>query len=69
MATEDVSTNEKKVCPVCNKEYRGHPAISRKDNSTPICPLCGTREALQSLGINETEIEDIVATIPKIEDK
>lgn len=26
--------------------YSGHPAISRKDNKTEICPLCGTGEAL-----------------------
>jgi hypothetical protein len=31
------------------KEYRGHPAISRKDNQTPICPTCGTIEALEGL--------------------
>lgn len=34
------------VCPRCHKEYDGHPAISRDDNITKICPDCGTQEAL-----------------------
>ena len=34
------------VCPRCNKDYSGKPAISRDDNKTPICPECGTQEAL-----------------------
>lgn len=62
-------TNNKKVCPICGREYKGHPAISRKDNATPICPLCGTREALNGLGLSKEEIEKIIATIPKIEEK
>ena len=36
----------KKICPICGDEYDGHPAISRKDNKTEICPYCGTVEAL-----------------------
>ena len=46
MAEERVVVSEK-VCPKCGKTYRGHPAISRVDNVTAICPLCGTREALE----------------------
>lgn len=34
------------ICPLCQKEYDGHPAISRKDNKTEICPDCGIKEAL-----------------------
>jgi len=34
------------VCPMCNIEYSKPPAISRSDNSTEICPICGMREAL-----------------------
>ena len=26
-----------RICPKCGKTYRGHPAISRVDNETPIC--------------------------------
>lgn len=35
-------------------DVEDHPAISRVDNVTAICPLCGTREALDSLGIKGT---------------
>ena len=68
MAEERVAVSEK-VCPKCGKTYRGHPAISRVDNVTAICPLCGTREALDSLGISDEEKEKIIATIPQVEDK
>ena len=68
MAEERVVVREK-VCPKCGKKYRGHPAISRVDNVTAICPLCGTREALDSLGISDEEKEKIIATIPQVEDK
>lgn len=33
------------VCPICGEDYSGHPAISRKDNKSKICPNCGTGEA------------------------
>lgn len=65
----ETATNEIKVCPRCGKTYKGHPAISRTDNETPICPTCGTREALEGLGIKSDEIENIIKTIPKIEEK
>ncbi len=65
----ETMTNETKVCPKCGKTYRGHPAISREDNKTPICSECGTREALEGLGIGAEEIENIIKTIPKIEEK
>ena len=68
MAEERVVVSEK-VCPKCGKTYIGHPAISRVDNVTAICPLCGTREALDSLGISDEEKEKIIATIPQVEDK
>ena len=35
-----------KLCPRCGKLYYEYPAISRKDNTTEICPKCGTEEAL-----------------------
>ena len=39
------------ICPKCGQEYTGHPALSRMDSETLICPECGTREALDTLGI------------------
>ena len=38
----------KRVCPLCRKEYDGVPALSRTDNETLICPECGTREAIDA---------------------
>lgn len=61
-------TNELKKCPKCGKNYKAPSAISRVDNKTPICPTCGTREALEGLGIKDDEIEKIIETIPKIEE-
>ena len=33
-------------CPICERETRKNPALSRKDNKTLICPDCGVNEAL-----------------------
>lgn len=33
------------VCPICGEDYADHPAISRKDNKSEICPNCGIGEA------------------------
>ena len=41
-------SEEKKVCPKCGNEYTEHPAISRVDNETEICPDCGMVEALEA---------------------
>lgn len=56
-------TSELKLCPRCGKAYHGFPALSREDNETYICPDCGTREALESIGIGEDEQEQILETI------
>ena len=52
-----------RICPICGKPYRGHPAISRTDNKTPICSECGTRQSLASMGISPEEQEKILAVI------
>ncbi len=52
-----------KVCPLCGCTYTGVPALSRADNETLICPDCGTREALQSIGISDEEQEKILSII------
>ena len=51
------------VCPRCGRSYYGAPALSRADNETLICPDCGTREALDSIGVDAKEQEEILATI------
>ena len=48
------------VCPRCGQAYREHPALSRLDNETLICPDCGTREALDSIGVKPKEQEQII---------
>lgn len=51
------------VCPRCGNSYHGVPAVSRSDSQTRICPDCGTREALESLGVGTDEQERILETI------
>ena len=51
------------VCPRCGKVYTDRPAISRADDKTPICPDCGTREALESIGIDTVEQDKILRAI------
>lgn len=57
--------NEKtiRICPVCKAEYCGVPAISRADNTTGICPDCGTRQSLESIGVSTEEQEKIISII------
>ena len=40
-----------KTCPCCGKIYSEPSALSRADGVTAICPDCGTREALESIGV------------------
>lgn len=60
-----MKTNEftMSTCPLCGKSYTGHPAMSRTDNFTLICPDCGTRQALESIGVSAEEQEQILQTI------
>ena len=51
------------VCPKCGQPYKGRPALSREDNKTLICPDCGVREALESIGVGAAEQEEILAII------
>lgn len=53
----------KRMCPRCNRYYCETPALSRADNKTQVCPDCGTRESLESLGVGEEEQEAILAII------
>ena len=56
-------TNTERTCPKCGCAYHGRPALSRTDNETLIGPDCGTREALEALGISSEETEKIVSII------
>lgn len=44
----DVVPEGRHVCPICNLEYDGVPALSRVDNKTLICPRCGTSQAIDA---------------------
>lgn len=51
------------VCPICGEEYNAPPALSRADGKSLICPDCGIREALTSIGVEPNEQEKILDTI------
>ena len=57
-----ITVTETRICPICGKEYSEYPALSRKDN-VMICPDCGTREALESIGVGKLEQEEILEII------
>lgn len=52
-----------RTCPLCGMSYNTVPAVSRVDNKTLICPDCGTRQALEGMGIGEEERERILKII------
>ena len=57
-----------RVCPLCGRSYGEAPALSRTDNETLICPDCGTRQALDSIGISPEEREKILSIIHRTQD-
>ena len=57
------TTTRAAVCPRCGKVYTDRPAISRVDDKTPICLDCGTREALESIGVDTAEQDKILKAI------
>lgn len=52
-----------RICPRCGAQYGRQPALSRTDGITLICPDCGTREALESIGVGTEEQEQILEAI------
>lgn len=54
---------EIRTCPLCGNSYAEPPALSRTDNETLICPDCGTRQALESIGISTEEQDKILSII------
>ena len=54
---------QERTCPICGKTYTEHPALSRTDNVTEICPSCGLREALNAAGMPEEMQAEIIATV------
>jgi hypothetical protein len=60
---KDDNVTELRICPICGRPYSGVPALSRTDNKTKICPDCGTRQALESIGVDKEEQEKILSII------
>lgn len=52
-----------RICPICGMVYTAVPALSRTDNKTLICPDCGTRQALERIGVSKDEREKILEII------
>ena len=63
MKTEETMN---RICPVCGREYHEPPALSRTDNETLVCPDCGVREALGSIGVGGAEQEEILGIIHRV---
>ena len=57
------NVREIRICPLCGRSYGEVPALSRTDNETLICPDCGTRQALDSIGVDAEEQEKILSII------
>ena len=62
-AMKSKMNHQDRICPICGQIYYELPALSRADGKTQICPDCGTREALQSIGVCNEEQEKIINTI------
>ena len=60
---KEISITQIKICPRCGQVYHEPHALSRIDNQTLICPDCGTREALESMDVDQEEQEVILAII------
>ena len=54
-----------KKCPICGHEYTDVPALSRIDNVTLICPDCGQRQALESIGVVDPAEQDHIIGVSK----
>ena len=59
----ELTAHTPRTCPLCGASFTEPPALSRTDNMTQICPDCGTREALESIGIDTAEQDKILRAI------
>lgn len=57
--------NTMSTCPKCGRNYTASPAISRSDNETEICPVCGAEESIAFL--SEKQREEIITKIEAAE--
>ena len=55
------------ICTRCGKSFDYPPALSRSDNKSFICRVCGAEEALENAPINESQKEAVLDEIRKCE--
>ena len=53
------------TCPVCGRDYVGHPVLSLVDSDTFICPECGQRQALESIGVVSRTEQDYIIKLTR----
>ena len=51
------------ICTRCGKEFDYPPALSRVDNRSYVCRICGAEEALEIAPISEEEKERVLAEV------
>lgn len=54
---------ESRICPVCGNTYTDHPALSRKDGKTMVCPDCGLKESMIAAGFSSEDINKTMSAI------
>ena len=56
------------VCSRCGKEFSYPPALSRVDNSSPVCRFCGAEEAMIAAGASEEQMSAVLEEIRRHEE-
>ena len=56
------------VCSRCGKEFSYPPALSRADNSSPVCRICGAAEAMIAAGASEEQMNEVLEEIRRHEE-
>ena len=51
------------ICVTCGKEFDYPPALSRKDNKSPVCRVCSAAEALDAFGASDKEKERVLEEV------
>ena len=65
---KETTMKKSAICPICGREYNDRPALSRRDNETEICPECGQREALESIGVTNKDEQDYIIRLTRRND-
>lgn len=52
----------------CGKEFSYPPVLSRVDNSSPVCRICGAAEAMEAVGASEEQMSAVLDEIRRHEE-